>query len=301
MKQTEILVCDGIFPAVNRDRYDVIERVNFSTLKWMKKCPKKYRHHSVKAPKDTPAMKMGRVSHVAALEPERFRASIAVWDGPRREGKDWDDFRLRHAGKELLTVDEHETCLAISKAIEGEPEARRYLTNGGSEVTMLWKHPVSVETSAGKFEIAEIECKGRIDFDSQDAIVDLKTTRDASPEEFGKQANSLGYFTQAAWYVDGYAFASGGIVKPYVIVAVENTEPYVVQVYELTKEDLQLGRIEYRAWLDKLAFCRAHNFWPGYSHDGKALVLQRPAWARSQDDLSDLDLEHDSQPQEQTE
>jgi hypothetical protein len=294
-KQTTMLVGEGIYPNISRDRYDSVDRTNFSILKWMRKSAAHYKHHLIHRPKDTDAMKVGRVVHVAAFEPERFRSVIAVWDGGTRKGKDWDEFKLRNAGKELLTVAEYERCLAIHEAAAADATAKQYVSNGRGEVTMLWDTPATFEQSAGSFTTETIAAKGRIDFDAKDAIVDLKTTKDAAPLELGKQAQNLGYFTQAAWYVDGYAFASGGVVKPYVIVAVESVEPYVVQVYDVTEEDLKLGRIEYRSWLDKLAWCRARNLWPGYAPAGEKLPLMRPPWARPdvEDDPTGMDIEFD--------
>jgi hypothetical protein len=264
---------DGVYPAVERDRYDTIARVNFSKLKWMARSPAHYRHALTEPYDDTDAKKVGRVVHVAAFEPERFLNSIAVWDGGTRRGKDWDAFRERNEGKELLTVNEHERCKAIQAAVRADATAMRYVTKGKGEVSMLWSSFVGEEA---------IACKGRIDFDAVEALADLKTTRDASPATFGRQAFALHYHTQAAWYVDGYERATG-IRKPYVIVAVESEAPYVVQTYRVPDHYLELGRIEYRGWLDTLSFCGAQSYWPAYS-DGSELELELPRWAMPTDE-----------------
>jgi hypothetical protein len=269
------LIADGLHPVLHRDRYDAIERVNFSTLKAFAKSPKRYRHGLITPPEDTDPKKLGRVVHIAAFEPERFRNAIAVWDGGTRRGKDWDRFKASNEGRELLTVNEYEKCMAIQAAVRADATAMNYLQNGRGEVSLLW-------TANANETGEEIACKGRIDFDSQTALVDLKTTKDVTREGFGRQVVTLDYHSQFAWYSDGY-FKSAGIRKPYVIVAVENEAPHDVVVYRVPEIALRLGRERYDRWLDQLAFCRAHNTWPGYS-GGVELELELPKWALPADD-----------------
>jgi exodeoxyribonuclease VIII len=277
---------DGIHPAVPRDVYERLERTNFSLLKWMAKSPAHFRNAMLGPPEDSDAKKLGRVSHVFAFEPERARALIAVWDGGTRRGKDWDAFCQRNEGRELLTENEYEKCMAIQRAVRADATAMQYLQNGRGEVSMCWK-TVAPETGE------EIAAKGRIDFDAQTAIVDLKTTKDASPDGFGRQFFALHYDAQAAWYCDGYERATGKR-KPYVIVAVENVEPFVVQVYRVPDVAIDLGREKYGRWLDSLAFCTANSVWPGYSA-GMELELSIPRWVLP-DDEDEITLTSGGEP-----
>jgi hypothetical protein len=179
----------------------------------VREVPRALRHILLNPPEDTDPKRLGRATHIAAFEPERFRNSIAMWDGPRRAGKDWEAFKQRNEGKELLTEDQHGKCMAIQKSVREDPVAKQYMQNGRGEVNLAWT-TTTIESGA------EFQCKGRIDFDAQDAIVDLKTTRDASPDAFARQVFGLRYHTQGAWYSDAYALLTGKR-KPYVIVAVE--------------------------------------------------------------------------------
>lgn len=269
-------LADGIYPSLSRERYDAIERVNNSTLKAFASSAAHYSHGLVTPYEDTDAKKVGRCTHLATFEPDRFRASIAVWDGGTRRGKDWDSFRHRNEGKELLTEAEFEKVSDMTKAVRSDVTAQRYLTNGEGEQTILWT--VDVNGVA-------VACKGRVDFTSDLAIVDLKTTKDASPEGFARQAWQMRHHTQAAWYSDGFTRATA-ISLPYYLVAVENTPPHIVQVYRVPDALLELGREEYRAWLERLVACRASKKWPGY-HDGE-LELTLPKWATPYDDEDDL-------------
>jgi hypothetical protein len=280
-------VKDGLYPAIPRAEYDHIERDSFSALKAISKSPAHYRHCLTTPPEDTDPKKVGRVVHLAAFEPERFRNRVAVWDGAARRGKDWEAFCERNQDKELLTLAEYEKCIAIQKAVRADPVAMQYVSKGRGEVSLLWKMQKGEGVNA-----YTIHAKGRIDFDAQAALVDLKTTKDAAPEAFGRQFFSLHYDAQSAWYQDGYLLATGER-KPYVIVAVENVEPFVVQVYRVPGRALELGREKYQLWLDRLAWCRETSQWPGYS-EYQELELSIPRWILPDDDISALGLEIDS-------
>jgi PDDEXK-like uncharacterized protein DUF3799 len=260
-----------------RDAYDRIVACNWSTLKELKRSPAHYRHRLIEKRPDTDAMKRGRATHMAVFEPERFNAECVVWES-RRAGKEWESFQQEHRGREVLTYDMHADAVTIGSAARRDQTAAKYLAKGQAEQTMLWSHPPD-----------GIEAKGRVDFVTEDAIVDLKTTRDASHMGFGSQAARLLYHAQAAYYVDGYKAVTGRLL-PYVIVAVEAAPPNVVQVYELPPDVLDLGRDIYLELLDTLARCRKQNDWPGYG-DG-VLTLQLPAWAQpfEEEDVEALGL-----------
>lgn len=252
---------NGLHADISREAYDEIDREHYSRLKLLGKSAAHYKFSVVK---DTDAMKLGRAVHLAILEPGRFKTDVAVWTGDRRAGKVWDAFKADNDGKELLTEEEHKQAVNVAVAVRANETARKYLAAGTSETTILW-------------EAGGHSCKGRIDFDGELALVEIKKAKDASTDGFGKQAAQLGYPTQTAFYADGYAAVTGK-QKPFVIIAAEPEPPFAVQVYRVTEAQLAKGRAQYAEWLDRLAYCRKHDFWPSY-FDGEAdLVL--PPWAQ---------------------
>jgi hypothetical protein len=269
---------------IDREAYDRIARVNFSTLKNMAKSPAHYEHCLTEKDEDTDAKQLGRVVAMACFEPERFRAECVVWDMGRRAGKDWQAFRDRHQGMEILTDGAHAKALAIGKAARSHPVSSRYMTGGRGEVTALWTHEAP---AVGGLAGYSVDCKGRLDFlANAGAIVDLKTCRDASPEGFGRACAQYDYVTQAAFYSDGVKAATGK-EWPFVIVAIESAAPYVVQVYQVPDELIEYGRDRYRTMLDRLVMCRSESRWPGYSED--VLPLTLPRWAMPANDDEDVD------------
>lgn len=272
---------------LSREAYDRLDRVNWSKLKLMP-VPAKYRHRVVAGEgEDTAARARGRVTHLAVLEPERYRTEVAVWTEGDRRGKAWEAFRAAHAGLEIIKQDQHEEVMALSAAVRSSAQAAPFLTGGRSEVSLLWRH---VEPELGAVPGFEVDCKGRLDFVTPACITDLKVTRDASPSGFGRQCAQYQYHVQAAWYVDAYK-AVHGVELPYVLVAVESAAPHVVQVYRLNEDLLDLGREVYRDLLGRLRLCRSTNSWPGYAEAPMDLTL--PAWAapaNDDDSVEGLDL-----------
>lgn len=255
---------------------------NISRLLQLAKSPLHYHHVATGGETvDTDALKKGRLAHVAILEPERYAAEVAIWDGGRRAGKVWDAWCEEHAGRIQVTEGEHEAFMAMSEAVRTHPAAGTYLASQDAvyETTLLWQHRAS-----------GLQCKSRFDFLDLGAnvVLDLKTTRDASEIEFGKSSARLDYHTRAAFYSDAFRDYFGH-EPTFVLVAVEKVPPYAVAVYRIAPEAIEAGRRRYEGLLAQLLICQAADRWPGYGNDEER-ELALPAWAPGLGDELDLDF-----------
>jgi exodeoxyribonuclease VIII len=251
------------------EEYQAIKAVNHSSLKEIDRSPAHYRH-ALSAPNNSNAdFVTGHATHTAVFEPNRFEERYAIWPEHlgKRVGKRWDVFCSAAKGKEIIKEADMETVHEISSAVRNDRTARRYLDDiGESEVSLFWEDRTT-----------NIKCKARIDFLSISSTVDLKTTKDASPSVFGRLAANYGYLTQAAFYSDAVEIARG-VRLPFVMIAVEKTAPFIVQVYQLPDHVLDIGRAKYRVWLETLKQCIDSDKWPGYASEELDLVL--PSWYR---------------------
>jgi len=279
----------GLVFGLSREGYDGDPADHWSTIKTMDRSPAHYLAAEAQGTPDTDARKVGRAVHLAVLEPERYGGEVAVWSGKVRNGRAWEEFQAANAGKEILTQREAAHVSAIQRAVRGSLMARPYIAGGRAEVSMFWGyHELDPATWLPGW--APIRLKGRVDYVTDEVLVDLKTTRDASPAGFGREALRYGYHVQAALYADGYEAATGTRL-PFVLVAVESAPPHVVQVYGVPDHYLEAGRDAYRAMIRRLAMCRAANQWPGYCE--VPMELELPKWSGLDDDeedISDLDL-----------
>lgn len=268
---------------MSRDDYDRRGEVNWSTLKLLAKSPAHY-HAALLAPvsEDTDARQRGRAVHAAVLEPDRYKSSFVTWTGKVRNGKVWDAFEEKHAGKEIITAKMASDCGRLATAAQGCPAARQYLSGGRSEATIIWPF---VRETLGAVPGYSTLCRSRLDFIAKvGAIVDLKTTRDASPSGFGREVARYSYHVQAASYRHAYRVATGETL-PYVFVAIESAWPHVGAVYRCTQMALDLGWETYVGLHDMLHRCRTDNHWPGYG-EGE-MDLELPHWLQPDDDEND--------------
>lgn len=271
----------GIQSHVPWEDYLAIPGVSITRLKELRRSPLHYLHR-LQHPKESAPLTFGRAAHCAVLEPERFDRDHAVWSrrtasgnlGPRN-GKHWDAFKAEHAGRTILTEDEHAEVRTLQRAVRANPDAAKLLETGDAEVTMRWS-------------IMGHEAKGRLDwlttYENTPALVGLKSTRDCRERQFGRQAANLGYHLQWAWYLDGYKTITQRYDARVFEIAAESEPPHAVVVYEIPEEILQQGFEEYSELLEKLAECERSNHWPGPAPGIQTLVL--PQWVYGEEEIS---------------
>lgn len=285
---------DGVHH-IDRDTYDrLVDRVNFSTLKFLERSPSHYQQNLRDTAQqralaklgtldedDTDAMQEGRVVSLAVFEREEFKRRVVVWTGGRRQGSSWNEFVDRHPDSEIVTEATYKRCIAIAAAVRSSEQAYSFLQGGVGEVTALWTHRVEAINEA--LPGWSMKMKGRIDYLTDDWIVDLKRTKDASPAGFGKEVARYFSHAQSALYRDGL-IAIDGRERKCALIAVEPVKPYAVQVYIVEGRELEHGQQVYRTWLDGLNFCRKHNVWPAYAN--APIKLELPHWMLGDEELS---------------
>jgi hypothetical protein len=126
--------------------------------------------------------------------------------------------------------------------------------------------------SGGKFDAPMFELssinhptKCRWDCITADGeIWDYKTTITAHPEKFARSAHENGYWLKMALQHDHYELEFGERPRRVVLLAQSKKAPYIPQAYELTDEQLQVGREQYQAALRLYGRCLAADVWPAY-------------------------------------
>ncbi len=214
---------------VSREEYDGIDAVNWSTLKHLETSGLLYQYCLKNQRADTPALAIGRATHSATFEIDRFVLEYAVKpEGMKRRsnaGKAAYATMLEaNVGKTIISSEEHRACLAMRDALKANPLTARYIASGKSEVPIVWKDPES-----------QLWCKARLDFLSDlPALVDLKTCRSVDGWYFGGDATNYLYHGQMAHYRNGCR-----VLKllpdtaPTVILAVEKKPPHDTAVFRI--------------------------------------------------------------------
>ena len=267
----------GIYPGITNRDYHADPALGSTSLKTLAtRTPAHYQHDKAH-PKSSDAFDLGTVAHSLILEGDE--SGVEVWDFPAWTTKVAKDSReeSRAAGKIPMLTKEWAQVVAMRDAVMAHPIARSMFTGHKAEQSVFWEED-------------GLMLKCRPDAWHPGALVDLKTARDADPNEFGKVAHSFGYHQSAAHYIDGVKAATGEEL-PFHFVLVEKTDPYLVSVVELDWEAINIGRgLNERA---KRIYqeCVESNTWPGYP---ASEPVSLPMWAIYQtEDLLGLNTEMD--------
>lgn len=286
----------GIYPNVPNDDYHKSPGISSSGISLILDCPKKYwwRYVSGKAEKkDTPNMKLGRLVHTLVLEPHTF-SDLYFHDRPDKlkreieaenpnvskkeidrlwamEKYERELFIANNSDKELIADDLLEQATGMADSIKSQPLFQKMMEKGDHHIedSIMW---VDEETGA--------TFRSRPDYYNAFCIIDIKTTKDASPEAFSRSVYQYGYHRQGAMAIDGLNATAGGGFNNWdsvVIFVVESEEPYLSAVYLLCDQAIELGRQQYKKggliYKDSLE----NDTWKGYSE--QIVELDIPYWA----------------------
>ena len=276
----------GAYRGVDMAEYHRWDAASNSRLGKLLKSPAHLKSYIEEDQADTPALRIGRAIHVAVLEPDDF--AIRYVEGPAgdRRTKAVKDALLElgvtHPQAEILRPDEYAMCLAARDSVWRKKKAAALLRGEGDfELSITWE-----DIATG------VRCKGRLDrlspLMADGTIVDLKTTRDASPHEFERSLFKFGYHRQAAMYLMGTRRLNMP-VRHYTIIAQEKTPPYACALYRMS--DVVVSQVEdqVRKLLQKYADCVASDEWPDYPDEVRDISI--PTWAWDEMDRQTEELE----------
>lgn len=298
----------GAYPNLTNDEYHSGPGVSSTMLKVLAQSPLHFEAAYVaknrRMRREKGVFSLGSAIHAAILEPERFAAEYVrepSADDLRGALLSADDYKaaakahglkvsgtkaeLRAAlitagadvvfhddayaalvnGRNALSAGDMETCVAIAASLRSHPSAKTLFSKGLAEQSFYWEDP---ETG--------ILCRCRTDWLTPGAIVDVKSTIDASPAGFGRSVWNYRYWVSAAFYVDGVK-AVTGLELPFIFAAWEKTPPYASGFYFAAEDMIAAGRAEYKRLLRVLRDCVIRENWPGYGDNIQR--LQMPAFA----------------------
>jgi hypothetical protein len=257
--------------------YDQIPAIRWSHLKLLLDGAPLHFRYAEDHPEegDTASRVQLRAIHARILEPEKFNATHAVYDGIRR-GNVFDTFRADHPGCTILNQREWLETSGIARAVFCHPVAGPIVMHedGKHEVTLTW-------------EEKGLKCKGRadilIEYPDHVEVWDLKTVGSANRDEIRRMIRRLHWDGQGAHYSAG-AFETFKKRVTFGLIVVEKDAPHDVGVYRLTSEDLDRADDQRLILLDILSECYEDNRWPGRCFGVEELPLDDTTMITVSDD-----------------
>jgi len=274
----------GIFDIPDYE-YHAGRGISKSALNHMGVSPAHYKLEKDSEHVETAAMAFGSLFHTCSLERERLDSILATAPDCERRSKadkqEWVEFwndsenMIRvdvngavvykdKSGKiktdKALTV---ELAITLGEKIMEHPIAKKALENGMTEKSL---YAIDDETGILK------RCRLDMIPDYGNALIDLKTTVDASPKKFIRTIGDYNYHVQGSYYMD-IANQLGLNREVFIFIAIEKEPPYGVAVYQLDEDFMQIGRNKYRLWLNMLSDCIDKDEWPSY---GDEIIEAKP-------------------------
>lgn len=204
--------------------------------------------------KDTEATRFGSLVHRVVLEPDSLTDAYHVkpegMSFSTKEGKAW---KADHSDREIINETDWTKAVAIRDAVWSHPDARRLLEGAQTEQCLFANDENGM---LRKCRLDALPAKGN-------ALADLKTAGDVGPRAFEKSVWEYRYFVQAAYYCD-LAGLLGIEREAFAFIVVQKEPPFLVSVYQMDPEIMEIGRMMYRRELAEVQRRTEENDWPGY-------------------------------------
>jgi len=234
--------------------YQDREYISNSMLNHISISPEYFKHMYDNQQIATPAMKLGSAIHMDILQPGEFLKHYAIspkFDKRTKKGKeDFAEFTKNNMFKNIISESDYELITEISLKVMNDTAVHQLLKHGEAEKIVTWhnKHH-------------DVKCKGMLDYHRDDMIIDLKTTKDCSYSGFMKSMIQYKYHKQAAFYMDAVK------ATRFIIVAIEKTAPFAINIFELGDDMIDEGRDMYNQELEIYKYCIDNDYWPGSGYD----------------------------------
>jgi hypothetical protein len=234
--------------------YNDTEHISNSMLNHISVSPEYFRFRQDNPQPATAPMKLGSAIHMNVLQPAEFHKNYAVspkFDKRTKKGKeDFAEFSKNNMFKNVISESDFELIEQITLKTMRDTIVNRLLVSGEAEKIIAWEN-----------EHYNLNCKGMLDYYRDGMIIDLKTTQDASYNGFMRSVKKYKYHKQAAFYMDA--------VKAYrfIIVAIEKTPPFSLNIFELGDDMIDEGRDMYNHELEVYKYCEENDYWPGAGFD----------------------------------
>jgi exodeoxyribonuclease VIII len=262
----------GTYPEMSEEEYLSVDLCSASRLKIQAERSLLHVKYDIdNRAESTDAQTIGSAVHHAILQPEKFGelyVQAPEVDRRTKEGKATYQSFLDESGDRIpLKAETYNQCREIASSVSRNRDARAFLEEPGEvELSLI------IDTKEG------LRAKARLDklCPRLKTVIDIKTTTNASPKNFGREIYNFGYHRQAAMYLSACEALKLPAVY-YVIIAVEKEAPYVPCVYRLSRMAIDLGKEEIEKLMPEYGRAHRSGVWPGYPEN--AVTIDVPDWA----------------------
>lgn len=209
-------------------------------------CWRKYLDPQRPVQQPTDALRLGTLVHCLALTPRQLEREFLIADYERRSQAGKARYaELSATHKIVIKPAELEHARALVAALRAHPDARKLLRGGKKERLLIQPRPNGLLPLKARLDIHQETRRG---------VVELKTTCDL--QRFNASLERFRYPLSAAFYQD----ISRSTSVEFVVV--QTREPYEVTTFAMSRAQLQEGREQWKAALERFDVCWATGEWP---------------------------------------
>lgn len=266
---------------IKSEIYHAAPSLSQSELKLIADKTPRHFHHMKKSPRPpSDEMKLGSAAHMAILEPDKFIDTYRMLQpinkrtkAGREEVKALEE-KAREEKKIYLIEDQYRYAEAIAYEMGRHPIARDLLSNGVAERASFTElHGEAARILTDYYRPSDHE------------IIDVKTTKCASLNEFERDLRKYRYHWQACWYSDVVEKLTGAM-PTFKIIAIENVPPHCIAIYEIRFDLMSIARREIMGAIEKLRVAERSG-WDGYPLGTQELGAHHWEWERYKDRFQD--------------
>lgn len=205
----------------------------------------------------TPAMIFGSAVHALTLD----TAELAVFDGRSWDSKAGERFLLEHdpdGDQAPILARDVPAAKAMAYSLRSHPIVAKALCNGTPEQAMFAQDEQTGAWLRGKLDYLQHTVGDRL------VVTDIKTTTSAHEWEFARSAAKISYHVSDAHYARIIKILGLARHVTMIYATVEGTPPYLVNVHQISNDDLRRAEELDRLAINTYARCLAAGAWPGY-------------------------------------
>lgn len=255
--------------------------LSYSSLKHFARSPIHFVQHRLAEIERRPELIFGGMFHCLLLQPEKFDEYFAIMPDVNlrtKEGKAiMAEFEVANLGKQLVTQSDYNNAKIMAEAIKDNPVASKYLSGCEEfEKRLEW-----TDKKTDLKQIAYLDGIGAIGHDNY--VLEIKTTTDATPDKFQRDAFNYMYYLQAAMYVQ--ALSRYRLFPRLVYIVIEKAAPFGISVFTVDDDFINYGKQMHRKLLDHFRYCLDNELFEEdyryYGLIGKGThTLDLPYWAK---------------------
>lgn len=242
------------------DNYRNKRAVNASLIKECLKSPFHGYMYLNQPPEPSASMSLGTLVHALVLEPKTALNNFYVIP----KGAKTASHEEAAGGRQIVRAQVLEEAQAIAKAVRDCKPVVELLDRAATEIEL-------------DFDVNGTPAKARIDgYIPDGTLLELKTSNEIYTRDFVSSIIRYSYDVQCAFYAEALRRNNKPINK-VIMIKVTNEAPYIVDVFELDNEFIELGNRK----IDRV-FHIAAKLIDGWvpTQTNEVKVLQCPDWAQ---------------------